>query len=297
MDSKIVLDPISDALGLVKANFFSIYKKMVILEIVAMSMVIIACVIGIVPFLLVFISFNSVLTNWMAVAGIILFAIIGILVGAFSSSVVESVTYNVAEDSFNKKETVMLDKVKENAWPVIKYNILMFLISFVLMLPFVVIYFVLALGSFSITGSTSIISTLLELLFRGAVAVISAILHLFLQFTIFEVVIGKNGVINSFKKSYEMVRKNLIETFVFSLLVWGIGTVIKLPLIIIAIVIGIIFVIIGALLASVLQGIALALVISILVIVGLVLIVAITAAVDTVVIPCQYQYWKRISKG
>lgn len=297
MDSKLILDPISDGIGLVKSNFFSIYKKMVILEIAAMFVMIIACVIALVPFLLGFISFNSILSNWIAVAGIVLFAIIGMIIGGLSSSIIESVTYNVAEDSFNKKETVMLDNVRENAWPVIKYNILMFLINFVLLLPFVAIYFVLAIGSFSIAGSTSIVSTLLELVFRVVVAVIGAILHLFLQFTIFEVVIGKNGVIDSFKKSYGMVKKNLVETFIFSLLMWGISTAIKIPLIIIAVILGVVFVIIGVLLASVLKGIALALGIGILVIVGLILIVAITAAVSTVIIPCQYKYWKRISKG
>lgn len=294
MDSKIILDPIGEALGLVKSDFFGIYKKMVILELVAIFLIVIACVIAIVPFLLGAVSFNSILTNWMAVIGIILFAIIVMVIGGFSSVIVESITYNVAEDVFNKKQTDMVRKFSENAWPVIKYNLVMFTISFVVMLPFFVIYFVLVFGSYGATGSTNILSSLFEIIFRGVMAIIGAVLHLFLQFAIFEILIGKNSVITSFKKSYDIVRRNLVETFIFSLLMWGISTAIKIPLIIITVIIVVVLVIIGVLLAGVLKGAMLVVAISILVIVGLVLLIAMTAVIDTVVIPCQYKYWKRV---
>lgn len=297
MDSKIILDPIGEALGQVRSDFLGIYKKMVILELIAMLVVVIACVIALVPFFLGVVSFNSILTNWMAVIGIILFAIVVMVIGGFSSVIVESITYNVAEDIFNKKQTNMTEKFSENAWPVIKYNIVMFAISFVVMLPFFVIYIVLVFGSYGTVGSTNILSSLLEIIFRGVMAIIGAVLHLFLQFAIFEILIGKNSVITSFKKSYDIVRRNLVETFIFSLLMWGISTAIKIPLIIIAVIVGVIFVIIGVLLASVLNGIILAVAISILVIVGLVFLIAMTAVIDTVMIPCQYKYWKRISRG
>ncbi|MFH1520963.1 MAG: hypothetical protein ABID61_04925 [Candidatus Micrarchaeota archaeon] len=297
MDSKKILDPISDTIELVKSDFFNIYKKMAMLEVTAMFIVIIAIIIAMLPFLVGVINFTAPL-DWIIIAVVILFAIIVIVIGAFIANIIESIKYNVARDSYNKKETNMVDKFGENAWPIIKYDAFMFLISFVLMLPFLVIYFVLISGAYvvSMGASTDILARLVELLFRIVMTIVSAIISFFLQFAIFEIIIGKNGTIESIKRSYQIVRNNFIETFIFSLLLGAITSAVGIALmIIIVIIIGILFVI-GFLLSTVLSGIALALVVSILVIIGLVIIVAVSAVSYTISIPCRYQYWKGIRK-
>lgn len=224
-------------------------------------------------------------------------AVIVIYAATFLSCVVNSVAYNFIDSRYKKESLSLFGQIGTNIVPFLFYVIVNILLNLVILGPFLFIYFdptLMGLDNPKLDSDGESVRLILEF----AMVVLSAILHLFTQFAIFEIIVTKNGAISGFKRSFNLVKNNFLETILFSFLVWLVNTIIM----VLAVIIGIVIFMIAIMLVGFWQGtflteqiamILAAVLIFILVVVGLVW----STILKMIEIPAQYNYWKLVSKG
>ncbi|MFH1784947.1 MAG: hypothetical protein ABH842_00815 [Candidatus Micrarchaeota archaeon] len=307
----MALEFITDSLGktieLLKKDFFSIFKGIFLIQFLATIVVLIGIGIAIAPYLLLGISAFGLAGPSLVGSALIItiFAVIILFVALFFSGVVNSVSYNFIDKKCKNEELDIIAQIRVNIVPFFLYVIANILITLVILGPFYVIYLIISLGT-NFSGSPMLIlaGSLIELVLRVIISIVAAILHLFIQFAIFEVIIARKGIVESFKRSIDIVKNNLLETFLFSLLLWAIISAVMMILLLvlvgIGIVIGLVLFGLGMIGASALSGVMYLIIpvgLVILAIVFLVLIIAIATLQNLIEITAQYNYWKLISKG
>lgn len=159
-------------------------------------------------------SVLDLLTNigLLLILGVVSFFLLLILVVV--NSAFYAVSYKLVEARKQGKKISIISNAKELLAPVGKYTIATSLIYIVVFLPGIILF----LSSFLAISKNPMLS--LSAMF-GAFAVfgICYILYImiafFIQFSLLEVIFNRLPVIASFKKSYALVRKNLLAVFVF----------------------------------------------------------------------------------
>ena len=217
-----------------------------------------------------------------------------VIVGIVLSAVIGSVQYNAVDNIAKRRKTGIIGTAEENLVPYVKYALMMFVIHLVPILPLTILI-VAAYITLPLVGG------LVEILGRILISIISAIIYLFVQFAIMETVLSKSGTLDSYRKSYRMARKNLAATIIMSFVLWVVESAINLAFILAAVVIILTVAVIGVagLTAalespeSVIASLALPVILLILVVV-LLFAVLVGAAVNTIIVPAQYFFWKKI---
>lgn len=251
---------------------------------------------AIVPILITIIMAGLLI--FMAPLELVLFAgIIGacfVLVGVFVSGAISSVGYNAVDNIAKRRKTDIIGAAEENLLPYVKYALLMFAIHMVPILPLIILLFAAYL-------TIPLVGSLMEILVRMLVSIISAVLYLFLQFAIMETVISRSGAVDSFRKSYKMARKNMVATILMSFLLWVVESAISLAFIVLIAMIVLVALIVGvsglaAAMESpeaVIASLALPVIVAVILLFA-VLMILVDAAVRTILLPAQYFFWKKI---
>ncbi|MBI2080003.1 hypothetical protein HYT84_04505 [Candidatus Micrarchaeota archaeon] len=206
------------------------------------------------------------------------------------SEAISSVTYNLIDNSYNKKETSIFSQAVSNIFPILKYGILMFFLFAGIFVPFFVLIFGIETGNgSSLYSKTSLLSTLTQVFFNMVILVIS----FFLQFAIFELLILRKGVFESVKKSLSLVKNNFLESLVFAIIEGVISMIISIPLILIMLVL-----VFGGVIAGIALLAATPVLLIPLIVIGsiilLILVLLFTALEQAIIIPMHYIFWRKL---
>jgi hypothetical protein len=141
-------------------------------------------------------------------------AVILILIAYFVSIVFASVRFNIVDNRMKGKDTGIINQFKANFVPYSLYTILVGLIGIVLLLP--------VLLGFLLSGPSDDSGYIFRILGNMCLfGFISVILYMFfaffIQFSKFELIIERAGIVESLKRSYRLVRKNLVTVFIFDI--------------------------------------------------------------------------------
>ncbi len=210
-------------------------------------------------------------------------AVILILITYFVSIAFSSVRFNIVDNRTKGKDTAIIDQFRANFVPYSLYTILVGLIGIAILLP--------VLAGFLLSGPADDSGYALRIL--GNICLfgfISVVLYMFfaffIQFAKFELIVGREGIVDSLKISYRLVRKNIVTVFIFdivyvivALVVGSIASVVQRVFITAAQILMIFGSIAGAAL-SILLYIVIAFIIGII--------------SNFILIPILYSFWKRL---
>lgn len=139
------------------------------------------------------------------------FAILLLAMLSFLNTTMYATSYIAIREKTKGKQISMLSKTKELFIPVVKYNLLYFLI---ILLPIILL------------GYADHINN--ELLTLSGILIIVAIVFIF-QFALLELAMQKQqGTIESIKKSYFLIKENFLSTVVFDIILIGIVVMLAL---------------------------------------------------------------------
>jgi hypothetical protein len=300
--AQLISNAIDNTMDLLKKDFASTYKGLLKIQILAAA----ALVVPLAAILVLYgislygaISLNMAATGAIATIFLAIVAIGILFIAIFISGAISSTGYNFIDSRYKKSPFDIIEQAKTNFAPYIFYVIVRFLITIIILAPFYIVAFgVSFVGAFNPVAA--IFTGLLGFVVRIIAAIVGAILALFIQFAIFEVLIAKNDVIESFKRSFNLVKNNFLETFLFSLLLWIVVAIISVVTIIFTLVIALgLALAMGIVLGSSLgtssiimwAGIAIA------VLIGISIFLALSVLQNLIEIPAQYNYWKELTKS
>jgi hypothetical protein len=288
MELSKVTDALEGWFGFLKSNIKTIFKKLLSINIQSTVVLIIGMVLSAIALIA-----GLALGTIGAMAGTFL-AIAIFFLSILLSSLVRLAAYKVIDEEHGAKNAVSAFSVAKSAGArVILMWILELIILFVLAVPF------LALGLAIWTMATPAFAMpVIELGF-----ILSAIVvGFFLQFSIYELVLGGYGPLDSIKRSYSSVRGNLIESIVMYFIRVALDSLVRVPFLLVlygAIFFGVVVVAAGSIAAAALNPILSAVAVGIGVIVGALFffayLLAYITADDTIMLSLQYSYWKRLA--
>ncbi len=277
MRLELVKGPLAEAWGMLRAEFWSIYWMMLKIEAVAFAVV--------AAFVILAAVVTLPLLKGFPLPAIALAALIA-LAGLFLASVVISAAYNYIDARSGKRRASFSESMRANALPMLGYDIAVALIFALIFAPFMALFFVLYTSGGLGPGAGEVI---LEFLIRIGLTAVSAVITLFIQFAIFELLISRSGVLESFSRSLRIVRRNMLETIAFSIILWAVESAIAVPFSIIALVLVVI-----AIFGGISAGLAVVAISALLLVVLLCLMGALTNSVS---ITAKYKYWMRARKA
>lgn len=208
----LVKSSISDSKELLGKNFLSIFIKYA-------KVYLFTLVVSILLFLILTISLGIANPGSKTSFGLLMLPILFIVI--LVSSAMQSVIYNIIDNTYKKKETPILGQIKENSLPVIKYHLIVLPALFILLYP-IITY---VISSSVIVNSASLPEP--NLLVWGISIIIVVILAFFVQFGLYELLLSKKGVIESFKGSFDLVKTNMAKVFVLDILILSISLIIQ----------------------------------------------------------------------
>lgn len=300
----LITAPLKEAWKFLKTGFRGLFLNILKIEVFSTLIFIITMLATAVAF---YIMLNMGLFSGLALnnlAGTAIGIIIGIiliiiifLVGGILTFAASAVRYNAVEAAISGKELGFLENFKQNIGPVTKYALIYSIINAIFIGPIIILFLLLLLSLFSATTEYSQLKSVGRIfgeVFQVVIMLVAAVIDLFFQFAIFDIIIAKNKTIGSFKQSFRIVRKNLFETILFSIVLWLIETAVWAPFSIILLIL--IFFGVAALIPGLLLG-----PLGMIILIPVVLIIFALAFVfnslaKTAVIPAQYLYWKRIGE-
>lgn len=244
---------------------------------------------------------NASLTTWIIVS---IVAIIDIAIARFLMSTFNSTGFNIIDYSIAGKDANITEYAKKNFIPVTGYTLFVFLASIIIYSPAIVL-FVLGFGSMLGAVGTAGSENAIKIIMGSISALMSAIVFyiigiliyliffFFIQFALLELVVSRRKVIESLKESAKTVRANIVNVFIYDIM-----------LVIGGAVIGGIFYILQEALGELIRGTmslfmsgdtSLAIIIGIITMIfAFVLGIVQFAATATLIWPFQYFYWKTI---
>jgi hypothetical protein len=180
----------------------------------------------------VFLLGISFTTSFSALSSSILplFFIAFIVFIVFVSFAIGSIKFNVIDDKANNRETNIVEKLRENFVPVVLYMLLTSIIYLVLLSPLIL--------AFIFGGGLRNLAALCLFLILIILAVLLFVF--FAQFSFYELVINRRGVIESFKQSFSLVKSNIITVFVFDIIDIIISSLVVLPFSLIGEIVGVV---------------------------------------------------------
>ncbi len=231
----IIASSFSETFDFFKSSFKPGFGEILKIYLVSMTILLLTLLTA---FVVLYFGFQNSSSFPLGLPGAAIFAFAIFILGAVLSSTIGSVNYNFVDARLERKpDPRIVPQTGINLWPMIKYLTISLLIRIILLIPIILITLVFVLGPSSIStnpASSSLLFTFLDLFIRLFWTIISALLYLFTQFAIYEVLLTRRGVIDSFVRGYKLVRKNLPECIIFSLVMWavevGISAVFVLPI-------------------------------------------------------------------
>lgn len=229
--TELLTETANDAYGFLRRDYRRLSVNLLKIEVISLVMMIMTMVF---LYSAIFISaqqpsaFYGSLTMAALTGGLIL--LIG-LVGGYFTAVANSVGYNVVDAAYRKAGMRYEETFRSNMSPIFRFALVDILINAVVFLPFILLFIgiaFLAMGGIG-TAATITLINIAQLFFRLIMGLIGAVLYLFFQFAIFELLIGKKGAIDSFKGSFGIMSSYPLETFVFSFGLWAVLTGISIP--------------------------------------------------------------------
>lgn len=240
-------------------------------------------------------AFYSSLAMAAITVGVI--AAIG-LAGGFFAAVANSIGYNVVDSAYSKTHMRYVRTFRGNMFPMLKYLLMSILINSVAFLPFLALFIGIAYLTYEQLGTTAsvLLINMAELILRVVLAVLGAILYLFLQFAIFELLIGRRGVVESFRESIGIMRGYPLETMIFSFALWAVITGISIPFMIVFLLLFVLAAGAGIGISSIAGALAFwpLLIVGGLFFLGLLLVFSVIT--NAVLYAAQYVYWKQVRR-
>lgn len=277
----MIMDAFKNGLSLTRSGWRELFTEL--MKVNALSMLVVALSVAAGAWIMAF-GMGGSSGAWMAVAGAVLVILVFMLVAAAASSV----SYNIVDGVAGKARQGITKGFLQNLVPVFAYSIILWL----------------AMGAFAILPSVLLemageglgsgISQLLARLASQAYyyAAIFIIGFVF-QFSLFELVVKRSGVLPSFGNSVRIIRRTFIPTAIFYIIGGLFSTLVQLILLIPA---AIIFIVPAALGVAVAYAASNAILNLALLAIGLLyfllVLVAYTSAKLAITLPINYFYWR-----
>ncbi len=276
MRMEMVKGPLAEAWGMIRSDFWPISTTMLKLALIALLVIAAALV-------------SAAAAGWALwsaspLAAIAIGAALAV-VGLYLASVVGSVNYNFIDARSGKRRIDFSGSMGDNAVPMLWFDIANSLIFVVIAAPFMVLIFMLVASS----GAGGLQTAVAEFLIRIGLTAVSAVVSFVIQFTIFELVVARKGILESFGRSLRIVRRYPLESVAFSVVIWAVESVIAIPftIIFVALAFGALFALPSfGYTALIVAGIACA-----------ALVAVMAALTNTVSITARYKYWMRARKA
>ncbi len=276
MRMDLVKGPLAETWGLLRSDFWTVFSTM--LKVAVMALLIVAATL-VAAFAAAFaLAGVSVIPAIIAGAAIL-------LAGIFLASIVGSVNYNFIDALCGKRRIDFSASMRGNAIPMLGYDAVSLLIYLAVSAPFIALIAMLALSR-GLAGLNGLIA---EFLIRIGLTAVSAVVSFLIQFTIFELLVSRKGLLESFGLSLRIVRRRPLETIAYSIIVWALESVIAIPFSI-----ALVLLVFAAILAAPAFGIEAVAAIAILAAALVMVMVALTNAVS---ITARYKYWTRARKA
>ena len=301
-DISIATDAIKKGLGFSRKNFKGFFTDMFRVHLFGMALfaVVAAVALGIIAAMVFAAGGEALLLQdeallWESAAVVIAILLIAYFIMLLLVQTAETTANNLTDGWVSKKKTGILENFRKNLKPVLGYLLLMFAINIVFVWIPAIILAALLLGGLMGEGYDFMAYLALNLgegSIRAYTSVAGIVMGVLFQFTIWELVVARRGIVKSFGESIEIVKKTLVPTIVFDILAGIIGVAVGIIAIIIA------FIAVIAMAAAMVPAMAMGTIV--LVIAGLigiavllVLFAGVSALISTVMMPMQYMYWKK----
>lgn len=278
MRMELVKGPLAEAWGALRAGFWDTYFTVLKFEVLALFFICAGIIAGVL----------AALALWQAsLPAAIALALLAMFAGTYAGSVFFSLSYSFIDARAAKRSLDFSGALRANALPMLWFDILGAAIYFVAFSPIIA-----ALAYLYISGGIGgdrLETAVAEFLFRVMMSAVSAVISLFVQFAIFELLISRNGAIGSFGRSFRLVRRNFWETVVFSIILWAVESAIAIPFTIIGIVAGLVVFIAAAGGGPVAWAV--------LVVLAMAFIAMLGALGSTIAITARHRFWSRARKA
>ena len=279
----------SESWNLLRTSYKRLFIELMKIKLIAAAIVILALLIG------AGIGFGlSYLPDIAIIPAVVIIGII-LIIAIFLSAVAASVGYNVVDSVSKRREFSFKSNFKKNMWPLLRYSLLIIGIYLLIFIPLTAVSIILVGGAYVVIPPpiNVLIGMLSQMFSRIIISVVGAIVYLFLQFAIFELIVGRRGAVDSIKKSIKMVKKRPLETIIFSFALWAVNVAISIPLFVILMFLFLIGVAVA--IGVLAMDASLLWLLIALAIVPLILIMFVFSVIMTsVMYSAQYTFWNRI---
>ncbi|MFN7991339.1 MAG: hypothetical protein U0R44_04240 [Candidatus Micrarchaeia archaeon] len=282
MKTDTIKGPLAETWGILRTEFMDLLKGVLKIELLCLFIVLVSLIAA---------AAAVIALNGISVIASVLAGAVILIAGLAGAGIVNSVNYNFVESVVNKRKMIFPDTVRGNALPFIKYVLFTMLLSLVIMGPIAAVFIFVILSAYG-SDQSGLTVTFVQLIFRLVITIVGAIYGLFAQFAIFEVLLSRRGVIDGFRQSLGIVRKNFYETVIFSVILWAVESAIAIPVIVL-----LVLLVFGGLLGGVALGSSSFLLWIAIGITALVLIVILSAVNLVVGITTKYRFWMRVKKS
>jgi hypothetical protein len=192
-----------------------------------------------------------------------------------------------------------MESFSANIGPILKYSIATLLIYLLAFAPFLALFFLMFglafLDGSGGSGPAALAIQLGQVGIRIILTIIGSIIYLFTQFAIFELLLGKRGILDSFRHSYGIMIRFPLETIIFTFALWAAQLAAGLPFGL-AIMGLVLFGFTGGLLAAYIPWLIIPIiVVGVLLLVAL--IIASTVVQASLLLSAQYVYWNKVKAG
>jgi len=213
---------------------------------------------------------------WAILAVAIAAAIVAMLI----ATAIMTVPINIMDERLSRAPVLgIMGNTKRNLVPVVFFYLIMMVI--IILFAYIPLFVAMEMGGAAFIAG--------YIYYYAFVLLFSFII----QFSVFELVIARIGVLGSFGKSFDMVKKSFWETVIYYIGMIGVSMAVALVLAIIALALFLIPVVIGIAIAGAANSQALNMFLLIVgALYGAFLYIAYLAAMQAVVLPIQYHYWK-----
>ncbi len=275
MKMELVKGPLAEAWGMLRSDFRAIFATM--LKVALLTLIVVFA------FLIGAAAVAVALWN-LSIPAALALALVLALAGVFLGSVVSSVNYNFIDARSGKRRLDFSATIRANILPMLGYDLANALIFLVISAPFFAIFLVLAPG-----GLQGVNGLAAEILFRVGLTAVSAVVSLFIQFTIFELLVSRKGLLESFGRSLRIARTKPLETIAFSVIIWALESVIAIPFSI-----ALVLLVFGAILAVPKFGLG---ALAVILVIAAAIVVVLAALTNSVSVTAKYKYWSRARKA
>ncbi|MEK6981858.1 MAG: hypothetical protein AABX38_02905 [Candidatus Micrarchaeota archaeon] len=289
MTFDVVEKSVKESFVFLKENFKLLFFQVLKIKAISFFTLIISLLlVGIIFFYTIYNPYKTLSSNLSVVVFGLIVGLLLLFVGIFFSSLVDSTIINLIS-KYGKTNFGLKEQLSKNSFPFLKYFVLDLLLNLVI---FAIILLPSVLLSMTVQNISA--SKAIDAFTNLTTMITGAILYVFLQFALFEVIVAGTGVIKSFKNSIQTAKNNLHDVFLFGIILYLIEVAVTIPVMIVYLVIIFFGILIGILLVGINQTFLLPLIL-----VGaflFVVLVTVYSALNTLInYSFRYTFWKNIN--